>query len=125
VRARLDCGAQVNVDTDGPFALSLAGCGHSIHFARGGCVTNRFLTLTPRRRRGARVTRVVLSVNGRRIRTVTARRGRSIGSIKLDLSRFSPGVLRIKMKIRSVRRGRTSNRTDKRSYRRCAQLSRR
>jgi hypothetical protein len=122
-RARLDCAAQLNVDTDGPFAVNPDGCGHSIHFAKGGCVTNRFLHLYPRRRRGARVTRVVVSVNGKQVKTVNARRGQSIGNIRLDLRKFAPGTLKIKLKVRSVRRGRTSTRTDKRTYRRCAQLS--
>jgi hypothetical protein len=53
---------------------------------------------------------------------VNARRGRSIGNIRLDLRKFAPGTLKIKLKVRSVRRGRAATRSDKRTYRRCSQL---
>ena len=33
-RARLDCAAKLDVTTDGPLAVRLAGCGRTLHFGR-------------------------------------------------------------------------------------------
>ena len=80
-RAGVGCDAQLNVKTDGPLKITLAGCDLVARAAAGrsavGCAAGRSLVIRlPRRVHGRRVLSVRISVKGARARTVRGRSAR-------------------------------------------------
>ncbi|HEX6390363.1 MAG TPA: CocE/NonD family hydrolase [Solirubrobacteraceae bacterium] len=95
--------------------LSAALGGPPMATARA-CTSRRRIALTPRRvPRGARVTRLRVTVNGRRAKAT--RRGRRV---LLDLRGRPAGDVRVRIAVRYRLRGRSRQVTERRSYRLCA-----
>jgi len=125
-RARLDCRVALNVKTDGPLQVNLPACGTSQIFgARGAqgprrCTSARTLTIRPRHRRGTRLTRVTVFIDGRKVKVLRALGGRRIGPVTVSLSPLSPETVHVRLKLRVRTHGRSRTRVDRRTYRTCA-----
>jgi hypothetical protein len=79
-RARVTCGAKVNVKSDGPLALTLTGCERSLLPSSRSCVDTRKWSFRLHHSRKSRVVSVVAYVNGKR---KMSRRGTSISRVTL------------------------------------------
>jgi len=91
-RARVDCGATLNVKSDGPLAVTLTGCKLGLP-ASGRCVDRRKFSFKLHHFRKARVVKVVVLVNGKRKLT---RRGHDIKQVtigRLPRKRFRVTIL--------------------------------
>jgi hypothetical protein len=110
-RARVDCGVDLRVSANGPFALRLAGCGQTIRVGpgvtRAVCASRRVFRIHPQRwvprRQRMRVVRARVIVNGRRVRVRRDRRGRLVA--RVDLRGLPRGryTVRIVARLRSGR----------------------
>jgi hypothetical protein len=91
-RARVSCAAKLNIKSDGPLQVTLAGCGAGLPPSRG-CVDRRKFSFTLHHYRRARVVRVEVFVNGKHRLT---RRGHDIKRVtigRLPQKRFRVKVV--------------------------------
>jgi hypothetical protein len=108
-RAGLSCHPTINVDSDGPLDVKVAGCDHP---ARRRCTAPRRLVL--RLPRG-RIVAITAHVNGRRTRAHRAGQRR----VRVDLRRFEGRKLRVVVRMRIRQHGRTRTRVIQRAYTVC------
>ncbi len=126
-RARVDCRAQVNVNSDGPVTVNLVSCRGGQTLTRffpgrsGVCRSLRRLIIHPYHPRGVRVLSAVVLVNGHRLRALLAHGSRaSIHRIVVNLRgrpRATVHVL-VQMRVRG-RDGRVRTLRDRRTYHTC------
>jgi len=126
-RARVDCRAQLNVNSDGPVTVNLVSCPGGETLTRffpgrsGVCRSLRHLVIHPYHPRGTRVLSAVVLFNGHRLRALRAHGSRaSIHRIVVDLRgrpRVTVRVL-VKMRVRG-RDGRVHTVRDRRTYHTC------
>ncbi|HEX2015760.1 MAG TPA: hypothetical protein VGN69_03620 [Solirubrobacteraceae bacterium] len=121
-RARLGCGARLNVTSDGPLTVNLVGCGGSSASGRltalgliglpsqRRCVSHRRLTIHVRRPRGARLVGGSVLINGRRRERLG---GGALRGTRIDLHGLPRGSFRVRviLRVRQGRRTRTVSRT--------------
>ena len=123
-RAHVDCAVKLKVVSDVPLKLTLAGCAvaHTRTFAAtsgGVCSSLRSLLVHPRVPRAARVTGAIVLLNGRVVRTLHARAGRSLSSVKVVLRGLHAGTVHLRLALRVVLHGRTVHLSDRRVYHTC------
>jgi hypothetical protein len=129
-RARVDCNVALKVTTDGPLQINLNGCGSSQTFGPRGtqsarvCSSARTLVIRPRHRRGSRVVRVGVFVNGRRTQTLRARRGRAIKGVTINVGASTAQTVQVTLRMRVRSHGRMRSRTQRATYRACTAAGR-
>ncbi len=124
-RARLTCGATVNVKTDGPATVTFPGCSRSVKVADAGtttssgsparCASRRSVRITVRMPRGARVRSLAVTVGGRKVKAHRARDGR----IRVSLRGAKKGVYTVRVRLTYTAHGRTATKSTTRHYRTC------
>ena len=127
-RARVDCHARLNVTSDGPLTVTLAGCpgGQSLvaAFGRGTatCASLRRLTIRLRHPAGTRVLSATVFVGARRVRSVRAAGARGgLRRLSIDLRGLARGTVRVRVVMRVAGRGgRVRTVVDRRTYHTCA-----
>ncbi|MFL5887251.1 MAG: hypothetical protein ACJ77M_19450 [Thermoleophilaceae bacterium] len=110
-RARVSCAAKLNVKSDGPINVTLAGC-EAVQAASAGCVDTRRFSFKLHHYRRARVVKVQVFVNGKRR---VSKRGRNIKSVAIR--RLPQGTFKVKI-VSTQSTG--SRLVSTRSYKGCA-----
>jgi hypothetical protein len=125
-RARVDCGATLNVTTDGPLTIDLGGCGaHTFAAGRssrvlGTCSSVRRLRVRLPHRRGTRVVRATVFVGNKQVGSARARGAhRSLTHLVVDLRRLPPGTFQVRIQMRVVSRGKGRTLTRRHTYNTC------
>ena len=85
--------------------------------APSACVKRSFVQLV----RGKGIRRVVLSVNGKRIRTISGARSRY--AVTVDPKRYPSGVMRLKARVQFVEKSGKRAKTFRMTVLRCAQAA--
>jgi hypothetical protein len=112
-RARLSCGARVNLKSDGPTDVLLGGCAGALGLpAASRCVDTRKFSFRLHHPRRARIVGLEVFVNGKRI---LSRRGRNIS--RLTLVRLPKRTFRVRI-VATQSTG--SKLVSTRTYRGCA-----
>jgi dienelactone hydrolase len=111
-RARVDCGAQLNVTSDGPVTIDFPGCGARTFAAGrssrvlGTCTSLRRFRVPLPHRRGTRVVRVAVFVANKRVGSARARGAhRTLTHVVVNLRGLPPGTFHVRLKLRVVTRG--------------------
>ena len=126
-RARVDCNAALNVNSDGPLSVLLTGCRggqstrESFVASTRACSSLRALLVHPRHPRGTRVLSATVYLNGRRVRTLRARGARGgVDAVKVDLTGHPKSTVHVRLLLRVVgRNGRVRTIEDRRTYHTC------
>jgi hypothetical protein len=93
-RAHVTCAAKLQIESDGPLDVVLGGCGGSLRLpSTRGCVDRRKFSFRLHRPRGARIVRVEVFVNGRRVMRLHGRDIRRVTIPRLPRGRFTVRIV--------------------------------
>ncbi|HEX2016301.1 MAG TPA: glucodextranase DOMON-like domain-containing protein [Solirubrobacteraceae bacterium] len=128
-RARVTCAPRLNVTSDGPLTVVIAGCGPSGRQGFRAGRSSRALTCNSRRRlvirlrhpHGSRVLAAEVFIGSRHVRSVRARGASgALRRLTIDLRGRLRGTVTVRVRMRVLGRGgRARTITDRRVYRTC------
>jgi hypothetical protein len=112
-RAKVDCNAELNVNSDGALKVNMSDCGGAVGASRT-CVSRRSFSIRLPAASGTRVLSVTIAINRKHVRTL---RGKSLRRrAPVDLRGLPAGTVTVTLRLRV--HGRSV--TERRTYHTCA-----